>query len=181
MKSKLIAPRHPIIRLEKPRLELFPSYARLISEMSTAGERIWEGMIPQPNEIPEAFVARLLEQEKTPGLNSVPATVYWATMEGEVVGRIQLRHELNEALKEFGGNVGYEVRPSFRRQGVATEMLKQILATERAKEMRRLLLTCAPDNIASNKTIASNGGLLVERKYVERIERETCYYWIEIR
>ena len=43
---------------------------------------------------------------------------------GQVVGRIALRHYLTEKLKEFGGHIGYEVRPSVRRTGVATELLR---------------------------------------------------------
>ena len=48
-------------------------------------------------------------------------------------------------------------------------MLRQILLTEKAKEIGTLLLTCAPTNIASNKTIQANGGRLVKTSFVERI------------
>jgi predicted acetyltransferase len=59
-------------------------------------------------------------------------------------------------------------------------MLKLILQTAKAKEIGRLLLTCAPDNIASNKTIQKNGGVLAKTAFVERVQRQTNYYWIEI-
>ena len=44
----------------------------------------------------------------------------------DIVGIIDLRHELNDFLKDFG-NCGYSVRPSQRRKGYATKMLKLIL------------------------------------------------------
>jgi hypothetical protein len=35
------------------------------------------------------------------------------------------------------------------------------------------LLTCAPDNIASNKTILANGGILSKTAFVEKWQRDT--------
>ena len=97
-----------------------------------------------------------------------------------LLGRIALRHFLNDNLKEFGGNIGYEVRPSARRKGIATEMLRLLLLTPKAKEIGRVLLTCAPDNIGSNRTIVSNGGILEKTVFVQKWNRDTNYYWIVI-
>lgn len=168
------------VSLEKPNLTLFSSYKNFIDEMRNAGETIWDGMVPKLRERPEEFVARLLGDESNPETGLVPSTTYWATIQGVVVGRINLRHQLNDSLKEFGGNVGYEVHPAFRRRGIATEMLKKLLTTKKANEIGRLLVTCAPDNIASNKTIVTNGGILVASRFAERINRQTNYYWIEV-
>jgi predicted acetyltransferase len=87
---------------------------------------------------------------------------------------------LNKNLEEFGGHIGYEVRPSARRKGIATEMLRLVLQTPKAREIRRVLLTCAPDNEASNRTIRKNGGILNDTRFVEKIRRQTNYYWIEV-
>src|SRR5262249_50812061 len=150
-----------------------------IEEMRLSGEQIWESMIPRENEGPEEFVARLNWEEVNPGPSLVPQSTYWGAIDdGKVVGRITLRHYLNEKLKEFGGHISYEVRPSSRRCGVAREMLKKILETLKAKEIGRLLLTCAPDNEASNKTITANGGIFEKTAYVAAWKRDTNYYWI---
>ena len=59
----------------------------------------------------------------------VVTDTYFAFDEDDnIVGIIDLRHELNDFLKDFG-NCGYSVRPSERRKGYATEMLKLILET----------------------------------------------------
>lgn len=55
-----------------------------------------------------------------------------------------------------------------------------MLQTPEAREIGRLLLTCAPDNEASNRTIRANGGVLERTIYVERIGRETNLYWITL-
>ena len=76
---------------------------------------------------------------------------------GSIVGIIDLRHELNDFLKDFG-NCGYSVRPSERRKGYATEMLKLIIERARQIGMDRLQLSVEPTNEASVKTITKNGG-----------------------
>ena len=60
-------------------------------------------------------------------------------------------------------------------------MLRLLLLTPKAKEIRKLLLTCSPDNLASNQTMLANGGILAETKYVEKWQRNTNYYWIEVK
>ena len=77
-----------------------------------------------------------------------------------MVGRIGIRHKLNDFLFHEGGHIGYFVRPSRRAKGFATEMLKQILETDLAKKISILLLTCDEGNFASEKTILNNGGQL---------------------
>ena len=39
----------------------------------------------------------------------------------EVIGTICFRHELNEELREFGGQIGYSIKPSQRQKGYMTE------------------------------------------------------------
>lgn len=153
---------------------------QFINEMRAAGETIWDSRLPQPLQSASEFVAGVLEAETKAKPGLVTETTYWSTVENEVVGLISFRHVLNENLKEFGGHIGYEVKPSQRRKGYATKMLGLLLQTPRAKQIGKLLLTCAPNNIASNKTIVANGGVLTDTKFVDRINRDTNYYWITI-
>ena len=79
----------------------------------------------------------------------VVTDTYFAFDEDDnIVGIIDLRHELNDFLKDFG-NCGYSVRPSERRKGYATEMLKLIL--ERASQigMGKIQLSVERSNEAS--------------------------------
>lgn len=169
-----------MITIHKPSLELLPSYLICMNEMAELGEKVWEDTVPYKNESSDQFITRLHQDETNPTGAKVPETHYWAVINNEVVGRISFRHRLNDNLKEFGGHIGYEVKPSQRKKGVAKAMLKAILETPRAKEIGKLLLTCSPDNVASIKTIVANGGVLKETKFVERVNRKTSLYWIEL-
>ena len=169
-----------MIQLNEPSNKLISSYLDFIEEMNSLGETVWEGMLPKPMETTQAFVTRILRRQSHPEAGLVPETTCWATRGNEVVGRISLRHSLNDNLKEYGGHIGYEVRPSARRQGIAKEMLRKVLQTPRARQIGHLLLTCAPDNIASNKTILANGGVLEKTAFVAKWNRDTHYYWIHL-
>jgi predicted acetyltransferase len=169
------------VKLARPEMSLAPSYFSFVDEMAAHGEKVWEGFLPSAGESVEQFIARIIISETSPRPGLVPESTYWGVRGGQVVGRISLRHVLNENLAEFGGHIGYEVRPSVRRQGVATSLLKQILETPKAREIGRLLLTCAPDNAASIKTILNNGGVFEKSAYVEKWKRQTQYYWIELK
>lgn len=119
-----------------------------------------------------------LDETKIPSY-WVPASTYLAINEaGELVGMVNIRHRLNDALLQHGGHIGYSVRKSKRRQGYATEMLGLVLEECEKLGIDRALVTCAKTNIGSARTIQKNGGVLENE--IPEGERITQRYWIEI-
>jgi predicted acetyltransferase len=94
----------------------------------------------------------------------VPQTTLWWIDGDEYLGRLGLRHRLTPPLREIGGHIGYDVRPSARRRGHATAMLRAALPFARALGIHRALVTCDADNLGSRKVIERNGGALVDRR-----------------
>jgi predicted acetyltransferase len=92
-------------------------------------------------------------------LGWVPSTFLAATVEGSLVGRISIRHELNEWLATYGGHIGYAVIPALRRRGYGTEILRQGLVIARALGIDELLVTCDAGNSASAGVIEACGGV----------------------
>lgn len=120
--------------------------------------------------------------EKTVEEGRVPATLYLAVrkLDNKVIGIIQIRHELNKKLLKYGGHIGDGVRPSERKKGYATEMIR--LALEECKKIgiKRVLMVCDKDNISSKKSIINNGGIL-ENEVLSEDGKIIQRYWISLK
>lgn len=124
----------------------------------------------------------MLENEETCPKDKVCSNTYIAIRlnDNKIVGIIDFRHHIDHPiLSVWGGHIGYSVRPSERRKGYATEMLRQNLLNCKQYGLDKVLVTCDYDNIASKKTILANGGIFEKVVVVEgdRIER----YWIGLK
>ena len=75
-----------------------------------------------------------------------------------LTGVFSLKFEMTEFLLNYGGHIGYAVRPSDRNRGLATQMLKQGLTLAKEFGFERILCVCDNDNYASEKVILKNGG-----------------------
>lgn len=117
---------------------------------------------------------------QTCGKDKVPATLYltYRKEDNKLVGIIQIRHELNDHLLQFGGHIGDSVRPSEQGKGYATEQIH--LALEKCKHLKisKVLITCDKKNIASAKTIIKNNGIIENE--VKNGEEITQRYWITL-
>ncbi|GIE94757.1 GNAT family N-acetyltransferase [Paractinoplanes rishiriensis] len=109
-----------------------------------------------------------------PGM--VHSTYRWIVENDRVLGAIALRHELTESLLNFGGHIGYGVRPAERRRGLASWALGETLRVARKRGLDRVLITCRPANEASRRTIERAGGVFEDIRGIgnDRVRR----YWI---
>jgi predicted acetyltransferase len=108
----------------------------------------------------------------------VPGTFLMAEAGGAVVGRVSVRHELNEWLANEGGHIGYGVLRQHRRRGYATEILQQALVVARAVGVDRVLVTCDDHNLGSAAVIEANGGVRDAERPLAG-EAPMRRYWIE--
>ena len=110
----------------------------------------------------------------------VPSSTYLGVREKDnyIVGMIDIRHYLNEYLTQAGGHIGYGVRKTERNKGYAKQMLK--LALEKCKELKikKVLITCDEDNIASEKVILSANAKLEDIRNVDGENKKR--FWIEL-
>lgn len=152
-----------MIKLIKPSKEFFNQLKELKQDFINNNEsRIQGSGSLDKYENLDEWLKSINEIEQ--GLNSklVPTTYYLILSDDEVVGTISIRHYLTKDLEEFGGHVGYSIKPSSRRKGFATEALRLILELYKNR-YDEILIMCEDDNIASNRTVLANGGILINK------------------
>ena len=96
----------------------------------------------------------------------------------KLIGMLQIRHELNDYLFNYGGHIGDSILPSQRNKGYGKKILS--LGIEKCKKMGidRVLILCKETNIASRKCILANGGVFENYSINDdgiKLER----YWVE--
>lgn len=166
------------LELLRASMELEEQYYDFINDWEKDGEAI----VP--------YAARLLEMDyktwldhtykfETVNTSFVPAHTYFLVQENKkIIGAVNIRHYLNEYLLNFGGHIGYGVRPSERKKGYASLMLSMALPIAKELGINKALITCDKNNVGSAKTIINNGGVL-ENEVLGDGEI-TQRYWIEV-
>lgn len=104
----------------------------------------------------------------------VPCTFLWLVEGDTYLGSVALRHELDDFLLREGGQVGYSVRPSARRQGHATTALREVLEIAGQMGMGRVLITCEEGNVGSRAVIERVGGVYEDSRADMR------RYWFDV-
>jgi predicted acetyltransferase len=94
----------------------------------------------------------------------VPTTQLWWVSGTTYLGRLSIRHTLTGWLRQYGGHIGYGVRPSARCQGHASAMLAASLPAAKRLGIDPALLTCDDTNLASRKVIEACGGRLEDQQ-----------------
>ncbi len=111
----------------------------------------------------------------------VPGSTFFLLDEerDRLLGAVNIRHYLNDALLLDGGHIGDGIRPSERRKGYATKMIG--LALEECKKLgiEKALICCDKSNIGSAKSIINNGGVL-ENEITDEDGELVQRYWITI-
>lgn len=123
------------------------------------------------------YLAKLENRIETDG--RVPESVFFLLDEerDRLVGAVTIRHYLTDSLLQAGGHIGTGIRPSERRKGYATEMIRLALIECQKLGISKVLMTCDKENIGSAKSIMKNGGLL-EHEFVNSEGQIEQRYWI---
>jgi predicted acetyltransferase len=110
-----------------------------------------------------------------------PHTQLWLVHDYTFIGRVNIRFRLNDALRIWGGHIGYAIRPSFQGRGFGRHILRLALPVARDTGLHSVLLTCLDTNKPSIRIIEANGGQLAETGPHPTTATQTVRrYWIEL-
>lgn len=97
--------------------------------------------------------------------------------DGKLVGCIKIHHSLTDEL-ENGGHIAYGIRPSERNKGYGKQQLKLCLEYAKKLQLKKVIIACDKDNVASAKTAVSCGGILSKEFIEDGITMQ--HYYIDI-
>lgn len=113
-----------------------------------------------------------LEQDyiRVPNEEKVPARTYFLVRlsDDRIIGMINIRLALNKKLREYGGNIGYSIRPTERRKGYNKVNLYLALKVCQEYGIKEVLVDCDKDNPGTAKTIQALGGELIREYFCEK-------------
>lgn len=166
-------------RLVLPDWRWQPSFLEAVREFHAEGRLADLPLASVRDHFPDLLARweRDRHRETTPR-HLVPQTYLWLVTGDCYLGRVSIRHELNTDLLLWGGHIGYEIRPSERRQGYGTEALRLGLIEARKLGIDRALVTCDKDNTGSRKIIERNGGVLENEVRVPGQPQPKLRFWV---
>jgi len=169
-----------MLRLVEPAPRYKAAILDTVAELQAIGE--WDIS-------PDAFAARFDDMLREIATVKDPATVppgvlayedFWL-MEGDIwLGLLTLRCQLNAQFLHAGGHIGYVVRPSKRRCGYGTVLLRLGLEKSCERGLECVLLTCDESNSGSRKIIEANGGQFENAVVVAGQADKKLRYWIRL-
>jgi predicted acetyltransferase len=167
------------MRLVDPSAAWSSAFLDMARECESAGEHRYALALSDF----QAYLQRIGEGRRGEGLPAgwIPGAEFWLEDRGDIVGCARLRFSLTPDLENEGGHIGYDIRPSKRRQGYGTALLALVLVEARGRDIRRVRITCDFDNEGSIKVIERNGGKLAGTGTSPKSGKAVRQYWIERR
>ncbi|WP_262176840.1 GNAT family N-acetyltransferase [Saccharococcus sp. Marseille-Q5394] len=165
------------MRLERPSLKWKTEHITYMNEWDD--DRMTPSSFHLQADIPyEVYLEEMAAKEA--GLdNRMLNTNYFLIDDNErIVGMVNIRHGLNDSLRQIGGHIGYGIRPSERRKGYATYLLSEALKKSDLLGIRSVLVTCNEDNVGSAAVIIKNGGV-EDESFTEPHGNVVRRFWIE--
>jgi len=167
-----------VVRLIQPTRDLRGAFLDLAREYEQAGDDRYLDALDDF----DAYISRLeaIERGEDVPEGRVPSSTFWLVVDGRLVAVSRLRHRLSGELEHEGGHIGYDVRPTERRRGYATRLLRLMLTKALERGITRVLVTCDDDNVPSARVIEGNGGSLDGRVKSLRTGGDVRRYWIDV-
>ena len=174
------------LKLIKTDKKLYNQYKEMMDEWRMEGSRI----SPWPLKInyhTEKYFNQMIEEVEKSSRGQTtegyaPTTTYWLYDEenNRLLGASNLRHYLTEQGIKYWGHIGYGIRPSERKKGYATELLKLTMQEAKKKNINRVLLGAYTGNVGSWKVMEKCNGKLENIVIEEESGLPIKRYWIDI-
>lgn len=172
------------IFLAEPHAAYKEEFATFVEAYKDSGETPYYEMYKEALEDFDKYVLKLHNHAKGIDVPAdwAPGHTFWLTnQEGQVLGATRIRTcNDNDFVKNYAGNIGYDISPLHRQKGYGKEILKLGLEKARQLGLEKTLITCNRENTGSIKVIESNGGVFESEVFCESKNEHLKRYWIKL-
>lgn len=166
------------MQLRKPKKEDQNKLMDYILEHYINGEMNISASNSMPTMPYEDWLKKLKQDEKGNNKEWGTSETSILLVDEKVVGMLNIRNTLPQDKRDKYGDIGYGVRPTERKKGYATHILKEALKKCKRKGMQEVILGCYEDNEGSKKTILNNNGVFYRKDKLE--DKDSLYYKITL-
>ncbi|MCW4464312.1 GNAT family N-acetyltransferase [Glutamicibacter sp. MNS18] len=108
------------------------------------------------------------------------SSTYGGFLDGQLAGRVVIRHEPDESAMQHTGHLGFAVRPAYRGRGLGAALCRHGLERLSRMGIKRALITCNATNAASRATIERCGGVSDQEQPVVAYQRDNriMRFWV---
>ena len=171
----------PSLKRKNEIIEFLDEFVTFKSNINGSGglDKIYEGYTF------EDALDRCLKKEDekfAKSTNKCPGKTFLLIRENDdkIVATINIRWNLNDAMLNFGGHIGYGVRPTERRKGYNKINLYLGMIEAKKVGLDKVMLDCDINNLGSDKTLKALGGEL-ERTEIDPSDGVlTNVYWFDV-
>lgn len=170
--------------LVKPDLTYYEKYNEMMNEWCDSKTQIAPWFLDRPFNTIEEFADFIQMLDETELGNQdkrfCSTTSYFVIDDNDrLIGAASLRHYLTVEGLNTWGHIGYGVRPSERRKGYGTEILKLTLEEAKKKKIYKVLMGAHKSNVGSCKVIENCNGIFENEVNDPNDDKEKINrYWI---
>ena len=171
----------PSLIRKKEIIEYLDEFVEYGSDINGSGslDKIYEGYTFE-----EALdrCLKMEDEDYAKSVNRCPGKTFLLIREDDnrIVGSINVRWNLNEDMLNFGGHIGYGIRPTERRKGYNKINLYMGIIEAQKVGLDKIMVDCAVNNLGSDKTLKALGGRL-ERTEIDPSDGAlTNVYWFNV-
>ena len=172
--------------LTKPDLVYFDRYNEMMNEWLESGTQVAPWFLGKPFVSIGEFAehVRMLDDCENGIVDkkySSTTSYFVIDKNDRLIGAASLRHYLTTEGLNSWGHIGYGVRPSERKKGYATIILRLMLDEARRKKIYQVLIGVHDSNTGSWKTVEKCGGVLENTVRIDGDDEPIRRYWINNR
>jgi predicted acetyltransferase len=170
------------MELIKPKIKYGRSFVRAVEELRIHQEDSFYRVFGRPLTVDQYInLTEKHAQRQDLPQGWVPYVTFWLVDKGEFIGELHFRYVLTDYLRNYGGHIGYTIRPSKRKKGYGKQLLALALPRIKTLGYSRVLVTCDETNIASRKIIEANAGSFYQANAQGNNMPQKLLYWIDLK